>query len=49
VLFGSDFSINCPGTVIARVNNAFITEEQKRKIFSGNLQALLKKAGAHDI
>lgn len=49
VLFGSDFSINCPATVIARVNNAFITEEQRGKILSGNLQALLKKAGAHDI
>ena len=42
VLFGSDFSINCPATVIARVKNAFITEEQKRKILSGNLLALLK-------
>jgi hypothetical protein len=49
VLFGSDFSINCPATVIARVNHAFITEEQKRKILSGNLQALLKKTGARDI
>lgn len=43
VLFGSDFSINCPATVIARVENAFITEDQKRKIFSGNLEVLLKK------
>ena len=43
VLFGSDFSINCPATVIARVKNAFITEEQKRKILSGNLQTLLKR------
>jgi predicted TIM-barrel fold metal-dependent hydrolase len=42
VLFGSDFSINCPATVIARVKNAFITEEQKHKILSGNLLALLK-------
>jgi len=44
VLFGSDFSINCPATVIARVENAFITEEQKRKILSGNVEVLLKKA-----
>lgn len=44
VLFGSDFSINCPATVIARVENAFLTEEQKRRIFAENLQALLKKA-----
>jgi predicted TIM-barrel fold metal-dependent hydrolase len=43
VLFGSDFSINCPATVIARIENAFISEEQKIKILSGNLQALLKK------
>ena len=43
VLFGSDFSINCPATVIARIQNAFITEEQKQKILSGNLQALLSK------
>jgi len=43
VLFGSDFSINCPAAVLARVRNALITEEQKRKILSGNLQALLKR------
>jgi predicted TIM-barrel fold metal-dependent hydrolase len=43
VLFGSDFSINCPATVIARVKNAFLTEEQKQKILSGNAQILLKK------
>jgi predicted TIM-barrel fold metal-dependent hydrolase len=43
VLFGSDFSINCPATVIARIHNALISEEQKRKILSENLQALLKK------
>jgi predicted TIM-barrel fold metal-dependent hydrolase len=43
VLFGSDFSINCPATVIGRIENALITEEQKRKILAGNLQALLKK------
>ena len=43
VLFGSDFSINDPSTVIARVQNAFLTEEQKRKILAENLQALLRK------
>jgi predicted TIM-barrel fold metal-dependent hydrolase len=43
VLFGSDFSINCPATVVARIENAYLTEEQKRKILSGNLQALLRK------
>jgi len=43
VLFGSDFSINDPSTVIARIKNAFLSSEQKQKIFSGNLTALLKK------
>ena len=43
VLFGSDFSINDPGTVIARIKNSFLTMEQKQKILSGNLQELLKK------
>ena len=43
VLFGSDFSINDPSTVIARVQNAFLTEEQKRKILAENLLALLRK------
>ena len=43
VLFGSDFSINDPGTVLARIENSFLTEEQKRKVLSENLQALLKK------
>jgi len=43
VLFGSDFSINDPSTVIARVQNAFLTEEQKRKILGENLQTLLRK------
>lgn len=46
VLFGSDFSINCPATVLARIQSALISEEQKRKIFSENLQALLKKVHA---
>lgn len=43
VLFGSDFSINDPGTVIARIRNSFLTLEQKQKILSGNLLELLKK------
>jgi predicted TIM-barrel fold metal-dependent hydrolase len=45
VLFGSDFSINDPSTVIARVEHALITEEQRRKILSGNLVTLLGKFG----
>jgi hypothetical protein len=43
ILFGSDFSINDPGTVIARIMNSFLTMEQKQKILSGNLLELLKK------
>lgn len=43
VLFGSDFSINDPATVIARVEHALITEEQREKILAGNLEALLRK------
>jgi predicted TIM-barrel fold metal-dependent hydrolase len=43
VLFGSDFSINDPSSVIARIQNSFLTEEQKRKVLSGNLQQLLRK------
>ncbi|TAM79086.1 MAG: hypothetical protein EPN47_18935 [Acidobacteria bacterium] len=46
VLFGSDFTINEPGGVIARIENSFLTEEQKRKVLSQNLEALLKKVQA---
>ena len=45
VLFGSDFSINDPSTVIARIEHATISEEQRLKILSGNLEALLQKFG----
>lgn len=47
ILFGSDFSINDPGTVIARIRNAFITDEQKRKILSGNLVSLINVKNVH--
>jgi predicted TIM-barrel fold metal-dependent hydrolase len=49
VLYGSDFAINEPAGVIARVRNAFLTEEQREKILFRNLERLLdrgKKAGA---
>jgi hypothetical protein len=46
VLFGSDFTVNDPSTVLARIHNAFLTEEQKQKILSRNVSALLKKFGA---
>ncbi len=45
VLFGSDFSINCPATVIARIENAFLTDVQKEKILARNLETLLARAG----
>jgi uncharacterized protein len=46
VLFGSDFTINEPGGVIARIENSFLTEEQKRKVLSQNVESLLKKVQA---
>ena len=46
VLFGSDFSINDPSAVIARVQNSFLSEEEKRRVLSGNLEALLGRVGA---
>ncbi len=45
VLFGSDFTINDPSTVIARIRNSFLTEEQKRKVLGANLVRLLEKLG----
>lgn len=45
ILFGSDFSINDPSTVLARIQNAFLTAGQKQKILSGNLVNLLEKFG----
>jgi predicted TIM-barrel fold metal-dependent hydrolase len=43
VLFGSDFSINDPSTVIGRVENSFLTEDQKQAVFSRNLETLLRR------
>ncbi|RPI29314.1 MAG: hypothetical protein EHM61_02070 [Acidobacteria bacterium] len=45
VLFGSDFSINDPSTVIARIQNSFLSEEEKKKVLASNLMALLKRVG----
>ena len=42
VLFGSDFSINDPSTVIARIESSFLTEDQKEAVFSRNLERLLR-------
>lgn len=45
VLFGSDFSINDPSSVLARVENAFLSAEEKSRVLSGNLEALLVRFG----
>jgi predicted TIM-barrel fold metal-dependent hydrolase len=46
VLYGSDFTINDPAAVIARVRNAFLTAEDREKILFRNVERLLAKAGA---
>jgi predicted TIM-barrel fold metal-dependent hydrolase len=46
VLFGSDFSINDPSTVIGRVENSFLTEDQKQAVFWRNLETLLRRVSA---
>jgi uncharacterized protein len=46
VLYGSDFTINDPATVIARVRNAFLTAEDREKILFRNVERLLASAGA---
>jgi len=46
ILFGSDFSINDPSTVISRVENSFLTDDQKRAVLAGNLEKLLRSVSA---
>ncbi len=46
VLYGSDFTINEPSAVIARVKNAFLTAEEREKILFRNVERLLTRAGA---
>jgi uncharacterized protein len=46
VLYGSDFTINDPAAVIARVRNAFLTAEDREKILFRNVERLLASAGA---
>jgi len=41
VLFGSDFTINDPGSVVARVQRAYLAEERRESIFHLNLERLL--------
>jgi len=45
VLYGSDFTINEPSTVIARVKNAFLTAADREKILFRNVERLLAGAG----
>ena len=44
VLFGSDLTINDPSAVMARIDNAFLTDRQKEKIFHLNTERLLAEA-----
>lgn len=46
VLFGSDFTINDPSCMIARIQHSLLTEEQKRKVLAGNVEQLLRKFNA---
>jgi predicted TIM-barrel fold metal-dependent hydrolase len=43
VLFGSDFSINDPSTVLARIHHSFLSDEEKRKVLAGSLETLLAR------
>jgi len=43
VLFGSDFSINDPSTVLARIHHSFLSDEEKRKVLAENLETLLAR------
>lgn len=45
VLYGSDFTINEPSAVIARVNNAFLTPRDRENVLFRNVERLLTAAG----
>src|ERR1051326_9119618 len=45
VLYGSDFTINEPSAVIARIDNAFLTAEDRENILFLNVTRLLENAG----
>jgi|SRR5579871_1272807 len=45
VLYGSDFTINEPSGVIARVRNAFLTPQDRENILFRNVERLLSQAG----
>ncbi len=44
VLFASDFTINDPGGVVARVQQAYISDEDREKVFHLNVERLLRMA-----
>src|SRR5437870_6628315 len=44
VLYGSDFTINEPSSVIVRVTNAFLTPEDRENILFRNVERLLARA-----
>ncbi len=46
VLFGSDFTINDPAGVIARIQKSYFDEDTRQKILGGNLERLLKEHGS---
>jgi predicted TIM-barrel fold metal-dependent hydrolase len=45
VLYGSDFTINEPSAVITRVENAFLTPQDRENIMFRNVERLLAAAG----
>ena len=45
VLYGSNFVTNSPAAVIARLENAFLSREQREAILARNVEALLQQAG----
>jgi len=46
ILYGSDFTFNCPATVIGPIQNASLSRQQKQKILAENVEALLRKVGS---
>ncbi len=45
VLFGSDFTINDPSAVIARIEHSYLSDDQKALILGGNAARLLRDRG----
>jgi predicted TIM-barrel fold metal-dependent hydrolase len=47
VLFGSDFTINDPAGVIARIQKSRLDEATRRKVLGDNVRRLLTEHGVH--